>query len=128
MIAAEEGRRRKMDHSELDTTAIRAKLEARRAELENASKDAADARAPVELDQTSVGRLSRMDALQGQAMALATERCRLDSILRINQALARLKAGTYGECALCGEEIEPKRLALDPALLTCLACASGKTR
>ena len=112
-----------MKPPELDTAVIRARLEA---QLQSASKSAAEARAPVELDQTSVGRLSRMDALQGQAMA--TERRRLDNTQRINQALARLKAGTYGACVLCDDEIEPKRLALDPALPSCLACATARTR
>lgn len=45
-----------------------------KSELEAISSMAADARAVVELDQQAVGRLSRMDALQGQAMAQASER------------------------------------------------------
>ncbi len=108
-----------------DFAAIRARLLADRAALQEAREGTAGARAPVELDQTSVGRLSRIDAMQHQAMALATERRRAGAQRRIEQALARLDAGTYGDCVQCGEEIAPKRLALDPAIATCLECAAG---
>ena len=114
-----------MPSSPLDITAIRNRLLTERAALSETSQSAAESRAPVELDQTSVGRLSRMDAMQGQAMALATERRRADAIRQIDQALARLDAGTYGACVICGEAIPPKRLALNPAFATCLECAGG---
>lgn len=127
-MPAGEEREVTLTHDEPDTAAIRAALERQRAGLLDESKEASQARAPVELDQTSVGRLSRMDALQGQAMALATERRRLQVLQRVDQALARLSAGTYGVCVRCGEEIEPKRLALDPAIPTCLACATAAAR
>lgn len=111
-----------------DAAVIRARLLQQRAALTAGSKDAADSRAPVQLDQSSVGRLSRMDAMQQQAMALATEARRTEALRRIDQALARLDAGTYGACVTCGEDIAPKRLALDPAVATCLECAAGSRR
>lgn len=77
----------------------------------------------VELDQSKVGRLSRMDALQGQAMAQETERRRQASLRAIAAAFARLDKGDYGYCAKCDEEIEPKRLEHDPATALCLSCA-----
>ena len=80
---------------------------------------------PVELDQARVGRLSRMDALQSQAMAEATDRRRHQELERIDAALARLAAGDYGHCLECGEAIHEKRLAFDPAAALCIACASG---
>jgi DnaK suppressor protein len=78
---------------------------------------------PVELDQTRVGRLSRMDALQNQAMAKETERRRQQELLRIDAALERLHNGSYGECLECGELIAEKRLDLDPSALLCIECA-----
>lgn len=80
-------------------------------------------RRPVELDQTRVGRLSRMDALQEQAMSLETERRRKLELQRIEAALQRIEEGDFGYCLVCGEEIEVKRLDLDPTLPTCVACA-----
>ena len=117
-----------MQPTPLDTAAIRARLLEQRAALAAGSRSAAESREPVELDQTSVGRLSRMDAMQLQAMALAMETRRADALRRIDQALARLDAGTYGECVVCGEEIAPRRLAIDPAVATCLECAAGNRR
>lgn len=88
-------------------------------------KDATAAdRKPVELDQARVGRLSRMDALQDQAMAQAVDDRRGLQIKRIDAALSRVEAGEYGFCTTCGEDIEPRRLELDPATPQCLKCAS----
>ena len=106
-----------------ETDTIRRQLEARRAELAALMAGSADQRAPVELDQQSVGRLSRMDAMQQQAMAEATQRHREVEIRRIDAALVRLDAGEYGACVRCGEDIAPDRLALDPAVALCVACA-----
>jgi DnaK suppressor protein len=83
----------------------------------------ADSRRPVELDQTRVGRLSRMDALQDQAMALETERRREAEIHRIDAAMKRLDDGEWGYCVTCGEDIPEKRLQLDPAIPVCVDCA-----
>lgn len=80
-------------------------------------------RAPVALDQQSVGRLSRMDAMQMQAMAMASERQRQSQIEKINAALRRIDENEYGYCLSCGEDIAEKRLMIDPAALTCIECA-----
>ena len=99
---------------------------ARKQELQALAASSADARKPVELDQTSVGRLSRMDAMQGQAMALETEQRRKNELTKIDSALIRLNEDEYGYCLSCGEEISPKRLDLAPAIPTCIDCASSK--
>lgn len=94
-----------------------------RLELEETALSSAESRRPVELDQTRVGRLSRMDALQGQAMSQEIERRRNLELRRIDAALARVETGDYGYCVSCDEPIAPKRLALDPACPLCIACA-----
>lgn len=81
--------------------------------------------ATVELDQQAVGRLSRMDALQNQAMARATGARRQAERARLSAALARLDAGEFGYCEDCGDAIAPGRLRLDPAATRCIGCASG---
>lgn len=80
----------------------------------------------VELDQQAVGRLSRMDALQNQAMAQATARRRVVERQRIMAALDRLDSGEYGYCTECGDEIAHARLATDPAIPRCAACMRGE--
>jgi DnaK suppressor protein len=80
------------------------------------------------LDQTNVGRLSRLDAIQGHAIALATQRQREQELARIAAALHRLEDGSFGYCHACGEEIAEKRLRLDPSIATCIRCAIGNQR
>ena len=79
----------------------------------------------VTLDQQAVGRLSRMDALQNQAMAQAQARRRAAERRRIHAALKRHAQGEYGYCIDCGEEIAPARLAADPAIALCADCMRG---
>ena len=91
--------------------------------LQKLDAETADARATVELDQSKVGRLSRMDALQGQAMNNAVAGRRRQALLRIQSALERLEEGEFGYCIACGDKVAKKRLLLDPAVATCTTCA-----
>ncbi|MEM7057170.1 MAG: TraR/DksA C4-type zinc finger protein [Pseudomonadota bacterium] len=81
-------------------------------------------RAPVALDQTQVGRLSRMDALQQQAMAEAQSRRRAVRLKAIDAALRRIDQDEFGWCDECGEEIPLGRLNLDPCAVRCVDCAA----
>lgn len=107
----------------VDIAALRVRLETRRAEILAHSDETAEARKAVELDQQSVGRLSRQDALQQQAMARAQDARRANELRRIAAALARMEAGEYGWCGECGEAIAAPRLAVDPTVDLCIACA-----
>ena len=95
-----------------------------RAELEAAAETGKESAAVVELDQSKVGRLSRMDAMQAQAMAKAAERRREETLRRIEAALKRIDNDEYGYCARCDEPINPKRLEFDPTATLCIDCAS----
>ena len=93
--------------------------------MEESSKEAAST---VELDQTRVGRLSRMDALQGQAMSKETGRRRQLELQKIAGALRRVDSGDYGYCLSCEEPIARERLELDPGATLCIECANKKER
>lgn len=108
----------------MDRDRLKAKLEARLEQLRREGRDGGGDRSPVELDQTSVGRLSRMDAMQVQAMALAGERRRAAERQRILAALDRVGSEDFGYCDRCGEAIAKARLDNDPAVTTCIGCAS----
>lgn len=112
-----------MNHPELDADTLRTQLLALREALKAESEDSASSRDTVVLDQTSVGRLSRMDALQGQAMANAEEQRRQIKLKRIFGALQRLDNEAFGECIACGEWISAQRLSWDPLVLKCIDCA-----
>lgn len=104
----------------------RKRLQARIAELEEEERLSEADRAPVSLDQESVGRLSRMDAIQVQAMALAAQRRRRAEKARIEAAIRRLDLGEFGYCAACGEEIAERRLQHDPSVNMCIICAADR--
>ena len=76
----------------------------------------------VTLDQQSVGRLSRMDALQQQAMAKAVGLRRQIEKKTLEDALNRIMRNEYGECIDCGDFIEVKRLKVKPSVLKCSEC------
>jgi len=92
-------------------------------ELQVMAEASRDSTRPVILDQASVGRLSRMDAMQGQEMAQEVARRRQLQLARIDGALRRIDAGDFGYCFNCGAEIDKRRLSLDPTNARCLACA-----
>lgn len=102
---------------------FRARLLGERDALATASDETADSRKPVELDQQSVGRLSRMDAMQGQAMAEAAQARRKARAALVEAALRRIEDGDYGYCIDCGEPVGTRRLEVDPAFSRCIRCA-----
>ena len=106
--------------------AFRQRLEAELAALDAEDTLGAEGQKTVELDQTSVGRLSRMDAMQGQAMAKATGARRAARRQRIAATFRRMDEGEFGYCTDCGEAIAPAQLDLDPTTPTCITCASGQ--
>lgn len=113
----------KMNDAKIDQ--FRAMLKAMQTQLAAQDDIAQDNQKTVVLDQQSVGRLSRMDALQQQAMANATKARRAQQYARIDAAFLRMQDGEYGYCTNCGEDIALNRLELDPAVATCIACAAG---
>ncbi|PJE78795.1 RNA polymerase-binding transcription factor DksA [invertebrate metagenome] len=92
-------------------------IEELRISAETGSKDT------VSLDQQNMGRLSRMDALQGQQMALEQDRRRERMLRGVQCALRRIDEDGYGYCSDCGESINPKRLEINPCADKCIKCA-----
>jgi DnaK suppressor protein len=103
---------------------MKQRLFAMREELEDIADTGDDPAAVVQLDQSKVGRLSRMDALQAQAMAKASGERRALQLREIDAALRRIDDGSYGDCERCEEPINPRRLDADPTARLCIDCAS----
>jgi len=108
--------------NEVEINQFREKLFQLRSELEDLEKISRETGETVELDQSRVGRLSRMDAMQGQQMALEAGRRRRDQLLKIEGALHRIDSNEYGCCFVCGEEIDSRRLSVDPTSTRCMKC------
>ena len=105
------------------TESFRVALLEAREELQAMSESLAESGKTVELDQTLMGRLSRMDAMQGQQMALEAARRQKLKLLDIGAALRRIDADEYGYCLVCDEEIDIRRLKADPSNAHCINCA-----
>jgi DnaK suppressor protein len=112
-----------MQHDSIDPKHFRRLLLNLQQELQAIESTGQAAAETVELDQTKMGRLSRMDAMQAQAMSKATNLRRAATLRGIEAALQRIERGGYGECMECGENINPKRLEFDPTVRLCIQCA-----
>ena len=108
----------------IDIDEVRKALNKELEEVERLDRQSAEGRKPVQLDQTSVGRLSRVDALQQQAIAQETQRRRQLRRQRIQLALVRIDHEEFGYCEKCGEPIPQKRLELDWTVRTCVRCVA----
>ncbi|KJR96425.1 MAG: molecular chaperone DnaK [Desulfobulbaceae bacterium BRH_c16a] len=109
-------------NDDLDLEYFKKRLENRLADIV-AGQAAKKGESPVELDQARVGRLSRMDAMQQQAMIQAAARLTELERQRIEVALKRIRSGEYGYCVICEEEIAEGRLRFDPSVPACISCA-----
>jgi RNA polymerase-binding transcription factor len=111
-----------MNDADLDK--FRLLLIQQRDELKNSLQMAQQSTETVELDQASVGRVSRGDALQAQSMAVETSRLKQQQLRKISMALSLIESGDYGYCSICDQDIDHRRLEVDPAATMCVPCAS----
>lgn len=107
----------------IDVKKMKKLLLARRKELQTLIDSGEETKTDTELDQQRIGRLSRMDAMQQQAMEDETGRRREKELQRISTALDRIDNDDYGYCTACDEPIALKRLENDPATPLCITCA-----
>ena len=101
---------------------FRNRLESLSKEVTEALKASKGSANVVELD-TAIGRLSRMDAMQNQQMALELRRRQENQLLRIKNALKRIDRGRYGLCGKCKGPIADERLEVFPDVVMCVRCA-----
>jgi DnaK suppressor protein len=114
-----------MNLSENDLQRFKTQLSRLKAGLQQVVETGQQAEEVVELDQTRVGRLSRMDAMQAQAMSVETGRRRRQLLVAIDAALVRIDDGYYGDCLECGGQIDPGRLGANPTATLCIGCAEA---
>ncbi len=101
---------------------IRELLEAEAAKLQARIESTKDQSDPVKLDEP-IGRLSRMDAIQMQQMALAGLTREQEKFVRIRYALGLVDSEDFGNCQSCKQPIDIDRLRFQPEVLVCVRCA-----
>ncbi|MFW6081466.1 MAG: TraR/DksA family transcriptional regulator [Desulfosalsimonas sp.] len=108
---------------DIDLDYFENRLKKRLEEINASLEKGKESSGPVELDQARVGRVSRMDAMQQQAMTQAARRLSSMEKMRIQRALDRIGTGDYGFCLNCEEDIPEKRLRIDSSVMLCVECA-----
>ena len=108
--------------------ALRLALEQKTSDLVAQLASNAEAAKPVQLDQSAVGRVSRVDALQGQALAKATRHAMQQQLAQCKAALQAVARDEYGLCRRCEEPIGFPRLQAKPESPFCLACQRATER
>ena len=71
----------------------------------------------------SLGRLSRMEAMQDQQLILEARRRKKMQKVAVLSALQRIENGQFGICIFCGKPIVPERLEVAPESSTCISCS-----
>lgn len=106
---------------------LRLSLETSKRELEALLELASESEKPVAVD-SSIGRLTRMDALQQQSMAQATSVKSVERIRQMVAALDRMAKGTYGNCLACKEPIPIARLRVRAEATLCVECQTDREK
>ena len=118
-MAEEELSQQQIDHLHILLLDQQEKLVKQQADADAATR-------PVTLDQQSVGRVSRIDAIQQQQMAIANQQQTMHSLKQVELALKRIKDGDFGFCTECGEPVSFARLQVQPFARLCLDCQSAQ--
>jgi DnaK suppressor protein len=106
----------------VDSNAIRERLLRRRDELRKRASDAS-AEARHEADPLSADFAEQVTQRENDDVLGAISDSARVELEQVEAALRRVTSGRYGTCAVCGEEIEPERLAAVPYTDRCRACA-----
>jgi DnaK suppressor protein len=75
-------------------------------------------------DVMDQGETSEVDIQEDIELALI--QMKAETLTRVNEALERLKAGSYGRCNECGDEISPQRLRALPFAVRCKDCEEAR--
>jgi len=76
---------------------------------------------PVSPD-SSLGRITRMDAIQNQSVSRQSLNSKKVRLYKLEVALRSVDAQTYGICTICGEDIAENRLKIVPESTVCMDC------
>jgi DnaK suppressor protein len=111
-----------MKLTENERAEIRGLLEALKSELEGRVKISEEQAEPVDLDEP-IGRLTRMDAIQMQQMALAGLSREQERYVQVRRALELVDDENFGNCLSCKQPVGIDRLRFQPEILICIRCA-----
>ena len=109
--------------TEIELNAFRRTLESTQTELGHGNKN----REAVTID-TSPEELDRIQDASNRDWAMRNLERDSNRLREVRAALRRMDAGTFGICAGCEENINPKRLAAVPWASLCIVCQEAADR
>ena len=74
--------------------------------------------------ENSIGRISRMDAINNKSVVDAALRTKRAKLIKLKVAIVKVDEESFGNCAFCSNPIQPKRLMFMPESTRCVRCAS----
>jgi len=74
--------------------------------------------------ENSIGRISRMDAINNKSVAEAALRNKKAKLTKLNVAIVKVDEEGFGACHMCGNEIQAMRLMFMPESTRCVRCAA----
>jgi DnaK suppressor protein len=117
-----------MDQQTVDR--LRERLETERGEVRRQLDDLGARRDAegIEDPELNEGFADAGQAAAERASLLTLVRSLRDTLSDVEQALARMDAGTYGTCERCGQPIDEERLEALPAVRLCMTCKRQRAR
>jgi DnaK suppressor protein len=100
---------------------IRDELKRTLSRLERSTQTSLERRS-TEIDQGTVGRLSRIEAIQNQGLIRTLHEREQLQMEQVMEALERIASGSYGICTDCRAPILFERLSIFPETRTCNHC------
>ena len=73
--------------------------------------------------ENSIGRVSRMDAINNKSVMEASLRNKISKRNKLKLALTKIDNPNFGHCEACGKNINPARLMYMPESTKCINCA-----
>jgi len=107
----------------LELNTFRKALEIRQAELGNTNRN----REAMAIESSS-DELDQTQCANDRDYAMSTLQRNSDRLREVRDALRRMEVGTFGFCAACEEEINPRRLAAVPWACFCVVCQEAEDR
>ena len=96
--------------------------------IEQAEKEIAhleDATKPIS-PENSIGRVSRMDAINNKSVAEAALRSSRKKLNQLRLALTKIDEPGFGTCKMCKKPIPAPRLMFMPESTRCVRCADRR--
>ena len=102
---------------------VKARIERRIKQLNRSVAELVEATKPVAPD-VSIGRLSRLDAINNKSVAERTLREQRKDLEALEHSLSKFGTPDFGKCTRCGSEIQIGRLKFMPESSKCINCAN----